>query len=297
MTEGKGRPKTLPLPNLETSNSADLLKLHSKSLCVEEQRKSGCVVQDAMGCAPSERHPEKYKILENHVQKVEPLSYHKTAFSDEVDEGCELPEEVCESIQNIQISSNQPEVFVSDLKLRYQNDNCGCETTSLQVQYKKGSVGASHSAPTTPSSCSKSINCDLSDGGNVRKHRSSLNVDRSSPQSPCSAESKRPFTSVMLTLRPPSAERQSPINIATKGPHLMYSTSSYDAKNSYQNQLQICISEEGNPTLTASRLKTDPTAPTIPAKITNGCGAAVSDTAPSILPMLDNALSSPLQCE
>lgn len=201
---------------------------------------------------------------------------------------CDGDDDMCESVKNIEISSNQSDVFVSDLKLRFQNDNCGCERTSLRVRYKKNATG-SHSAPTTPSSYQKSIASD------VRKHRSSLNVDRSMGTPVC--DTKRPFTSVNLTLRPPVADRQPPINISTKGSNLTYSSCSYDSKQGYQNQLQISISEEGNTTLSASRTKAGDAVKDPDAHKEIECGASVSDEDSSVVPHFDQPLSSATECK
>lgn len=281
MTEGRERPKTLSLSNNEINNSNGLLKLRSVSLCIEEQQKSGCVIQDALGSDLAQSECEKKRTIQNHVQKIEPLSYHKTAFSNAVNGNSKLSN-VNESLKNNKILSSQPVDVNNDLRLYYQNGNCGCEKTNF---------GISHSAPTTPSSCQKLIECNLNDDKNARKHRSSLDVDRSlHPR--CKVDpSRASSTKVVLTLRPPSTENQPPINIATKGSQLKYYAESYDAKLGYQNQLQICIGDDGNPTLTASRSKTDTVTPTIPTK--NICKASIHDSSCSLLPELENVLSSP----
>lgn len=196
--------------------------------------------------------------------------------------------DVSESVKNIEISSNQSDVFVSDLKLRFENDNCGFERTSLRVRYKKNGGGASHSAPTTPSSFQKCIGGE----NDARKHRSSLTVDRSLLASPGS-EISRPFTKVNLTLRPPCSEGlPQPINISTKGSNLTYSTCSYNSKQGYQNQLQISISEEGNTMLSAARTKA-PSLKAIPSVQTQvECDTEVDDTCSSIVPNFIQPLSS-----
>lgn len=268
MTEGKERPKTLSLQNVETS--ANVFRRHSRGSRsyappIEEQRESGCVSS-----------PGGFEVCD--MTRMRENTKSDTRVTD-----------VCESVKNIEISSNQSDVFVSDLKLRFQNDNCGCERTSLRVKYKKN--GASHSAPTTPSSFQNSIACDASN--NVRKHRSSLNVDR--PMGSPSVETKRPFTSVNLTLRPPSTDPQPPINISTKGSNLTYSTCSYDSKQGYKNQLQICISEEGNTTLSASRMKA--ATPSAIPDVEIGCDTSVSDTCSSSEPHFQKPLSSATECK
>lgn len=259
MTEGKKRPKTLSLRNDETNS--DMFRRHPRTTRwyvppIQEQHESGYTSS--------------------------PASDNMTRNSPRED-GCELSD-VCESVKNIEISSNESDLFVSDLKLRFQNDNCGCGRTSLLVKYKKNATG-SHSAPTTPSSFQNPIASD------VRKHRSSLNVDRAV----ASPDARRSLNSVNLTLRPPSADPQPPINIATKGSNLTYSTCSYDSKQGYQNQLQICISEEGNTTLSASRMKAANRSAIPDTEV--GCDTSISDTCSSPEPHFPPPLSSARECK
>lgn len=287
MTEGRERPKTLSLSTNETNSSNSLLKSRSISLCIEEQQKSGCVIQDSLGSSLVQSECEKKR-------NGEPLSYHKAAFSDAVSRNSKLSD-IDESLKNIKILSSQHVDVNSDLRLHYQNSDCGCERTSLQVEFKNSSIGTSHSAPSTPSTCQKSIECNLNDDKNARKHRSSLDVDRSLHPRYKVDPNRASSTKVVLTLRPPSTENQPPINITTKGSQLKYYAESYDAKLGYQNQLQICIGDDGNPTLTASRLRTDTVTPTIPTK--NVCKTSIHDSSSSLLPELENILSSPKDCK
>lgn len=70
-----------------------------------------------------------------------------------------------------------------------------------------------------------------------------------SPTSPAStsasASSPRSFTSVNLTLRPPSSEPQPPIDITSQNSSLTYSTSSFDSKRGLQSRLQITVGPGG----------------------------------------------------
>ncbi|XP_065206404.1 uncharacterized protein LOC135835870 isoform X2 [Planococcus citri] len=283
MTEGnKERPKTLSLQSVVDTTPTSTFRRYSRDGRVREavsieEVESGSRASDADKNYDMDLRRDS-SIRENEGAKC--ASYEKG-------EGDRDVVDVSESVKNIEISSNQSDVFVSDLKLRFENDNCGCERTSLRVRYKKNGGGASHSAPTTPSSFQKCIASE----NDARKHRSSLTVDRS-VASP-SSEIKRPFTSVNLTLRPPCSERQpAPINILTKGSNLTYSACSYNSKQGYQNQLQISISEEGNTTLSASRTKApSPKAiPTIEPQVE--CDTEVDDTCSSIVPGFIQPLSS-----
>ncbi|XP_049817154.1 TGF-beta-activated kinase 1 and MAP3K7-binding protein 2 isoform X2 [Aethina tumida] len=66
-----------------------------------------------------------------------------------------------------------------------------------------------------------------------------------SPTSSASAPSPRSFTSVNLTLRPPSSEPQPPIDITSQNSSLTYSTSSFDSKRGLQSRLQITVGPGG----------------------------------------------------
>ncbi|XP_069699931.1 TGF-beta-activated kinase 1 and MAP3K7-binding protein 3-like isoform X2 [Periplaneta americana] len=71
----------------------------------------------------------------------------------------------------------------------------------------------------------------------------------------------RSYTSVNLTLRPPSSEPQPPIDISSAGSSLTYSTCSYDPRQGYQSQLQIRIGPGGVGSVSALRTQTSPAPP------------------------------------
>lgn len=294
MTEGKERPKTLSISGHESNAALHLLNSKLPLPHVEEVSKP-TAAQDNLAiscmCGKQTSRPDEEQ------QQLDSIGYHKTVFSDSKpyspSGGCST--DLCKSVQNIEITNNQSEVFVSDLKLCVQNDTSGCERTSLQVKYTKSPT--SQSAPTTPSSDRNSIGCDLSGDPETRRHRSSLVVERSpSAFLRIPAEPKRPSTSVMLTLRPPSTEgHSSPVSIATNGAQLRYVTSNYNPKDGYQNQLEIKIGEDGNPTLTASRLKSTSIIPA--AEQTNSIPSTPADEITDLLPVLDKALSPTLERE
>lgn len=56
---------------------------------------------------------------------------------------------------------------------------------------------------------------------------------------------QRSFTSVNLTLRPPSSEPQPPIEITSANASLTYSTSSFDIEKGLESRLQITVSPTG----------------------------------------------------
>lgn len=64
----------------------------------------------------------------------------------------------------------------------------------------------------------------------------------------------RSYTSVNFTLRQPTNNPQSPINISA-GPGLTYSSSSFDAKQGYQSRLQITVGGSGCSSISAMRTR------------------------------------------
>ncbi|XP_018333228.1 mitogen-activated protein kinase kinase kinase 7-interacting protein 3 homolog isoform X2 [Agrilus planipennis] len=97
----------------------------------------------------------------------------------------------------------------------------------------------------------------------TRPRRSSvLNVTPELPWcSPESPSSQRSYTSVNLTLRPPSSEPQAPINITSQNSSLTYSTSSFDSQKGLQSRLQITVGPSGG---TVSSVRTRPKSSYIP---------------------------------
>ena len=71
----------------------------------------------------------------------------------------------------------------------------------------------------------------------------------------------RSYTSVNLTLRPPSSEPQPPIDIRSAGSSLTYSTCSYDPRQGFQSQLQIRIGPGGMGSVSAVRTQVPPSLP------------------------------------
>lgn len=67
-----------------------------------------------------------------------------------------------------------------------------------------------------------------------------LTVENAGPQ----IDHTRSYTSVSLTLRPPSSEPQPPIDIRSQGSSLIYSSSSLDPRG-FQSRLQISIGAAG----------------------------------------------------
>lgn len=72
----------------------------------------------------------------------------------------------------------------------------------------------------------------------------------------------RSYTSVSLTLRPPSSEPQPPIDIRSEGSSLTYSTSSLDPRG-FQSRLQISIGPGNVGSVAAARIRS----PMLPNRI------------------------------
>ncbi|XP_022916801.2 TGF-beta-activated kinase 1 and MAP3K7-binding protein 2 isoform X2 [Onthophagus taurus] len=93
---------------------------------------------------------------------------------------------------------------------------------------------------------SLNVNCsmDVQTPTNKTKCTTSLQVV---PQQPWCQEvtSPRSFTSVNLTLRPPSSEPQPPIDITSQNSSLTYSTSSFDPQKGLQSKVQITVGPSG----------------------------------------------------
>ncbi|XP_054268976.1 TGF-beta-activated kinase 1 and MAP3K7-binding protein 3-like isoform X1 [Macrosteles quadrilineatus] len=121
-------------------------------------------------------------------------------------------------------------------------DVCRCERTRVSVM----SYGSPHSAPVTPSNPPPLPPVTV----NVR-HTTSLDVEPTPHYR--LPEPSRPYTSVNLTLRPPSSDPQPPIDIRSGGGGLTYSSCSYDPRQGYQSHLQISIGPGGTGTVTAAR--------------------------------------------
>lgn len=88
------------------------------------------------------------------------------------------------------------------------------------------------------------------------RHTTALNIQPESPRffrDPQQAQPKRSFTSVHFDVRPLTDQPHAPINI-TAGPSLTYSSSSFDARQGHQNQLQVTI-ESGCGSVSAMRIR------------------------------------------
>jgi len=73
----------------------------------------------------------------------------------------------------------------------------------------------------------------------------------------------RSYTSVSLTLRPPSSEPQPPIDIRSEGSSLTYSTSSLDPRG-FQSRLQISIGPGNVGSVAAARIRPPMAKPFMP---------------------------------
>lgn len=92
---------------------------------------------------------------------------------------------------------------------------------------------------------SLNVNCSMDLVETPTKRKSVLQV---TPQQSWLEEpvSPRSYTSVNLTLRPPSAEPQAPIDITSQNSSLTYSTSSFDSQKGLQSRLQITVGPGGS---------------------------------------------------
>ncbi|XP_046674122.1 TGF-beta-activated kinase 1 and MAP3K7-binding protein 3 isoform X2 [Homalodisca vitripennis] len=113
------------------------------------------------------------------------------------------------------------------------SEQCHCGRTRVSVQ----------SAPSTPSNPLPPLTVDV-------RHCTTLSMDPTPHYGP--SEPSRPFTSVNLTLRPPSADPL-PIDISSAAGGLTYSSCSYDPRQGYQSRLQISIGPGGGGTVSAGR--------------------------------------------
>lgn len=130
-------------------------------------------------------------------------------------------------------------------------DLCECKRTRVsKMLYGNGSA---HSAPVTPSSA------DVK----AQRHCTKLSVEPS-PHYQGLQEPVRPFTSVNLTLRPPSSNPQPPIDISSRAGGLTYSSCSYDPRQGYQSRLQISIGPGGQGTVTGVRTQSVRPSPSVP---------------------------------
>lgn len=77
------------------------------------------------------------------------------------------------------------------------------------------------------------------------------------PQQPWCQESpsQRSYTSVNLTLRPPSSEPQAPIDITSQNSSLTYSTSSFDSQKGLASTLQITVGPGGTGSVSSVRTR------------------------------------------
>lgn len=119
------------------------------------------------------------------------------------------------------------------------------------------SVVTYNTAEEQPDNYEVNVNYSTSPSARVR---STLQVSPSPPYLCAShqQEQARSYTSVSLTLRPPSSEPQPPIDIRSAGSSLTYSTCSFDPRQGFQSQLQISIGPGGVGSVSALRTHAPP---------------------------------------
>lgn len=98
----------------------------------------------------------------------------------------------------------------------------------------------------TPNSVNLSLNVNCSVVHSPTRPRRS-SVLQLTPQQPWIQEpiSPRSYTSVNLTLRPPTSKPQAPIDITSQNSSLTYSTSTFDPQKGLQSRLQITVGPGG----------------------------------------------------
>ncbi|KAG5339114.1 TAB2 protein, partial [Acromyrmex heyeri] len=104
----------------------------------------------------------------------------------------------------------------------------------------------------------------------------------------------RSYTSVSLTLRPPSSEPQPPIDIRSEGSSLTYSTSSLDPRG-FQSRLQISIGPGNVGSVAAARIRPPMAKPFIPPRWSQSPlrSPELSLEPPSQLPRPTTTMSAP----
>ncbi|PNF43498.1 hypothetical protein B7P43_G09323 [Cryptotermes secundus] len=118
------------------------------------------------------------------------------------------------------------------------------------VRDRTVSVVTYHSGEEQPDNYEVNVNYSTSPSARMR---SALQVSPSPHYLCAPPQQARSYTSVNLTLRPPSSEPQPPIDIRSAGSSLTYSTCSYDPRQGFQSQLQICIGPAGVGSISALR--------------------------------------------
>lgn len=114
--------------------------------------------------------------------------------------------------------------------LRYQEegDSASGEEAVAAGQCERTRVSV-HSAPVTPSNYPAPVFPPLTVDVTTQRHCTKVNMEPAPHYHPL-PEPSRPYTSVNLTLRPPSTEPQPPIDISSTAGGLTYSSCSYDPR-------------------------------------------------------------------
>lgn len=120
----------------------------------------------------------------------------------------------------------------------------------------------------TPNSVNLSLNVNCSVMHSPTRSRRS-SVLQLTPQQPWMQEpvSPRSYTSVNLTLRPPTSEPQPPIDITSQNSSLTYSTSTFDPHKGLQSRLQITVGPGGG---SVSSVRTRPRSSYFPENVDDG---------------------------
>ncbi|XP_074030581.1 TAK1-associated binding protein 2 isoform X2 [Leptinotarsa decemlineata] len=92
---------------------------------------------------------------------------------------------------------------------------------------------------------SLNVNLDLVQSPSQPRRTSLAQLTPTQPWLQTPATSPRSFTSVNLTLRPPTSTPQNPIDITSQNSSLTYSTSSFDSQKGLESRLQITVGPGG----------------------------------------------------
>lgn len=132
----------------------------------------------------------------------------------------------------------------------------------------------------TPNSVNLSLNVNCSVVQSPTRPRRS-SVLQLTPQQPWMQEpvSPRSYTSVNLTLRPPTSEPQAPIDITSQNSSLTYSTSTFDPQKGLQSSLQITVGPGGG---SVSSVRTRPRSSYFPENSNSGMQEVVPARAGSL---------------
>ncbi|XP_044253594.1 TGF-beta-activated kinase 1 and MAP3K7-binding protein 2 isoform X2 [Tribolium madens] len=190
-----------------------------------------------MNASASDINQNVVKYTKKH-ESVSVCTESKSKFFVKRPDTLELqPSEKCKDVHKLLNSDKPPRSPKRGTpRLKRLQDEGKKETASTPTQTTDTLRGGANSV-------NLSLNINLLPSPTTRR-KSVLQV---TPQQPWLQEplSPRSYTSVNLTLRPPSSEPQPPIDITSQNSSLTYSTSSFDSQKGLQSRLQITVGPGG----------------------------------------------------